>query len=120
MEAWVKHAKVSAEGYWQGHFLGNALRDLFEDLSFLKDEYGCPKIPKMKPFIVAIKSYNAVQISCAGMELHPDYAERINQFCHDYLVLEKNYGFSAIIKAHDTFFHYIQGGKAKFSGSWVS
>jgi hypothetical protein len=106
MEDWVKHAKVSKEGYWRGHFLGNAIRDLLEDIAFLEDEYGYAKEPLMAPYIKMMRSFDAVREGVMGMELDPDYAQLITQFKTDYLALEK-YGFSVTIKAHDVFFHYI-------------
>ena len=107
MEDWVKHAKVSKEGYWQGHFLGNAIRDLLEDIAFLEDEYGYAKEPLMAPYIKMMRSFDAVREGVMGMELDPDYAQLITQFKTDYLVLEKYHGFSVTLKAHDVFFHYI-------------
>jgi len=106
VEAWVKHAKVSAEGYWQGTFLGNALRDLFEDISFLEDDHGNARIGWMTPYIAAMKSFNAVREACFGLELHDDYSQRIRKFQADYLVLE-DFGVSTIVKAHDIFYHVI-------------
>ena len=35
-----------------------------------------------------MKSYNSVRVAVAGMELHPDYVEKIDQFRRDYLVLQ--------------------------------
>ena len=104
---WVKHAKVSAKGYWQGTFMGNALRDLFQDVSFLEDNFGNPKIPLMAPYINAIKSFDSVRESCYGMELHDDYKERILKFFADYKVLNEDFGVSILVKAHDLFFHCI-------------
>ena len=78
--AWVKFCNVSKEGYWGGHFLGNALRALFENISFLEDEYGYAKEPLMAPFIKAMRSFDAVREGVMGMELDPDYAQLINQF----------------------------------------
>ena len=103
---WLKHANVSKEGYWQGTYLGNPLRDLLEDLSFLEDEYGYAKEPLMAPYIQAMRSFNEVRLACMGMELDEDYARIIKKFQSDYLVLEKK-GFSVILKAHDVFYHYI-------------
>ena len=54
VEEWVVHAKVSEQGYWQGQYLGNALRDLFEDIGFLEDGFGNARIPLMKPYINAM------------------------------------------------------------------
>merc|ERR1711863_231366 len=102
---WVKHAKVSKEGYWGGHYLGNALRNLFEDISFLEDEYGYPKEPFMAPYIKTMKSFDEVREACMGMELADDYGEKLDQFGRDYLALEK-FGFSVTVKAHDVIFHY--------------
>ena len=47
-------AKVSEQAYWQGQYLGNALRDLFEDIGFLEDGFGNARIPLMKPYINAM------------------------------------------------------------------
>ena len=107
VEAWVKHAKVSAVGYWQGHFLGNQLRDLFEDISFLEDGHGNAKIPLMAPYIMAIKSFDSVREGCFGMTLCDDYEVRICRFQADYNVLVNDFGMSTIVKAHDIFFHVI-------------
>ena len=104
--AWVKFCNVSKEGYWGGHFLGNALRTLFENISFLEDEYGYAKEPLMAPFIKAMRSFDAVREGVMGMELDPDYAQLINQFKTDYLALKK-FGFSVTLKAHCIFYHYI-------------
>ena len=104
-EAWVKHAKVSAVGYWKGHFLGNALRDLFEDVGFLENGAGNPKIPLMAPYIVAIKSFDSVREGCFGMTLSDDYEARIRRFQNDYNVLVEDFGISTTVKAHDIFHH---------------
>ena len=34
VQEWVKDSNVSKEGYWGGHFLGNALESLFENIGF--------------------------------------------------------------------------------------
>ena len=38
-----------------------------------------------------------VREGIAGMELCPDYAERIDQFRRDYLILVEDFGFSVIV-----------------------
>ena len=73
-EEWVKHANISAVGYWGGHFLGNQLRDLFEDVGFLDTT------PYLQSYIVAIKAFDAVREACMGMILDENYAEIINKF----------------------------------------
>ena len=97
------HAKVSEQGYWQGQYLGNALRDLFEDIGFLEDGFGNDRIPLMQPYINAMKSFDAVREACFGMELHDDYATTIEKFRDDYLILFNDYVFSVIVKAYETF-----------------
>ena len=52
-----------------------------------------------------MKSFDAVREACFGMELDDDYAQRIQKFKDDYLILFSDYGFSVTVKAHDTFFH---------------
>ena len=71
-KSWVIDSKVSAVGYWKGQFLGNALRDLFENTAFLEDAFGNPKIPLMAPYIVAMKSFNQVREGIFGMTLCDD------------------------------------------------
>ena len=94
---WVKDAKISQEGYWEGHFLGNALRNLFEDISFLLDEYGYPKEPLMAPCIRAIKSFDEVRERCFCIELADDYGKKLDQFRHDCLASE-NLSFSVPLR----------------------
>lgn len=69
------------KGNGGGHFLGNALESLFENIGFLEG------YPLMLPYIVAMKSFNEVCKSCFGMDLHDDYAERIRKFQADQKVL---------------------------------
>merc|ERR1711963_465552 len=103
---WVKHANVSAVGYWGGHFLGNQLRDLFEDVGFLEGFLGTE--PLLQPYIVAIKAFDAVREACMGMVLDENYAEIINKFKMYYLQLGEDFKFPFTVKGHDVIYHYIE------------
>ena len=105
VQEWVIDSDVSKEGYWGGHFLGNALEKLFENIGFL--EGYLDRYPLMLPYIVAMKSFNEVRKSCFGMDLHDDYAERIHKFQADQKVLQDDFGFSVTVKAHCLFYHFI-------------
>ena len=91
--------------HWGGHFLGNALEKLFENIGFL--EGYLDRYPLLLPYIVAMKSFNEVRKSCFGMDLHDDYAERIHKFQADQKVLQDDFGFSVTVKAHCLFYHFI-------------
>ena len=45
----------------------------------------------MQPYLNAMKSFDAVREACFGMELDDDYAQRIQKFKDDYLILFNDY-----------------------------
>ena len=105
IEDWIKDSNVSAAGYWQGTFEGNQCKKLLDNIEFLLDEYGYPKVPILGAYIKGLKSFNGVVHACFGVELHEDYEEKIKKFKGHYMVLVDDFGVSISVKAHEIFFH---------------
>ena len=88
----VKDSNVSAAGYWQGMFEGNQCKKLLENVEFLLDEYGYPKVPILGTYINELRSFKALVHACFGVELHEDYEQRIKIFKDHYIVPFNDFG----------------------------